>query len=270
MKAIRFLAVGVLLALAACSKPAATDKPAEPPRRPPSRRSSPSTARPSARSFRGLRARPWRAEPLDRALARRPRADQGKPRPHRAHRAAGGEGSASRRIRRSPRASSWRGSNCCSRRAAQKYLKDHTPTEAEMRAEFEAQIASAPLVEYQARHILVSSEDVAQKIIAAAQGRQRFRGAGQAHVEPTRSSAAKGGDLGWFGPRDMDPAVHQCRGAAEERRVHQDAGADAVRLARDPAAEHARPHAARVRRREGPARPRSWWPRSSRRTRTRC
>ena len=56
--------------------------------------------------------------------------------------------------------------------SAQKYLKDHTPTDAEMRAEFEAQIASAPLVEYHARHILVSSEDVAQKVIDAAQGRR--------------------------------------------------------------------------------------------------
>ena len=84
-------------------------------------------------------------------------------------------------------------------------MKDHTPTEAEMRAEFEAQIASAPLVEYQARHIVVSSEDVAQKIIAQLKSGNDFAALAK-RMSADKGSAAKGGDLGWFGPRDMDPA----------------------------------------------------------------
>jgi peptidyl-prolyl cis-trans isomerase C len=88
---------------------------------------------------------------------------------------------------------------------AQKYMKDHTPTEAEMRAEFEAQIASAPLIEYQARHILVSSEDVAQKIITQLKGGTDFAGLAK-RMSADKASAAKGGDLVWFGPRDTDPA----------------------------------------------------------------
>ncbi|HEY6123831.1 MAG TPA: peptidylprolyl isomerase, partial [Steroidobacteraceae bacterium] len=89
--------------------------------------------------------------------------------------------------------------------SAQKYMKEHTPTEAEMRAEFEQQIASAPLIEYQARHILVSSEDVAQKIIAQLKSGSDFAGLAK-RMSADKVSAAKGGELGWFGPRDTDPA----------------------------------------------------------------
>ena len=134
---------------------------------------------------------------------------------------------------------------------AQKYMKDHTPTEAEMRAEFEAQIASAPLVEFQARHILVSSEDVAMKIIAQLKAGNDFVAHGQAHVgrQGVRGERRR--------PRLVRPArhgsgVHQRRGDAEEGRIHQDPGADRGRLARDPVDEHARSCAARVRRRERP------------------
>ena len=74
-----------------------------------------------------------------------------------------------------------------------------------MRAEFEAQIASAPLVEFQARHILVSSEDVAMKIIAQLKAGNDFAALAK-RLSADTQSAAKGGDLGWFGPRDMDPS----------------------------------------------------------------
>jgi len=89
--------------------------------------------------------------------------------------------------------------------AAQKYMKEHTPTDAEMRAEFEAQIASAPLIEFQARHIQVSSEDVAMKVISQLKAGNDFAGLAK-RLSADAASAAKGGDLGWFGPRDMDPA----------------------------------------------------------------
>ena len=85
----------------------------------------------------------------------------------------------------------------------------------------------------------------------AAQVRQRFRDAGEALSRPTRNRRSKRWRARLVRPARHGPAVHQRRRAAQERRIHRDAGADAVRLARDPAAEHARPHAACFRRRQG-------------------
>ena len=90
--------------------------------------------------------------------------------------------------------------------SAQKYLKDHTPADAELRAEYESQLASAPLVEYQARHILVSSEDVAQKVIQQLKSGNDFATLAK-RLSGDTQSAQKGGELGWFGPRDMDPKI---------------------------------------------------------------
>jgi len=85
---------------------------------------------------------------------------------------------------------------------AQKYLKEKSPTEAELRAEFESQMASTPMVEYHARHILLSSEENAQKVI-----QQLDAGADFAKLAKTLSSdkgsAVKGGDLDWFSPNSM-------------------------------------------------------------------
>ena len=147
--------------------------------------------------------------------------------------------------------------------AAQKYLKEHTPTDAEMRAEFEAQIASAPLIEYQARHILVSSEDVAMKVIEQLKAGNDFA-SWPRRLSSDAASAAKGGDLGWFAPRDMDQAFTNAVAALKKGEFTKTPVQTAVRLARDPAAEHARSRAAGVRRSEGSPGARSWWPRSSR------
>jgi peptidyl-prolyl cis-trans isomerase C len=61
-------------------------------------------------------------------------------------------------------------------------------------------------VEYQARHILVSSEEVAQKIIQQLKSGNDFATLAK-RLSSDKQSAAKGGDLGWFGPRDMDPQI---------------------------------------------------------------
>jgi peptidyl-prolyl cis-trans isomerase C len=92
--------------------------------------------------------------------------------------------------------------NLLQQASATKYLKERTPTEAELRAEFESQVASTPMVEYHARHILVSSEDSAQKII-----QQLGSGADFAKLARTissdKASAVKGGDLDWFSAGTM-------------------------------------------------------------------
>ena len=89
--------------------------------------------------------------------------------------------------------------------AAQKYLKDRPATDAELRAEFDTQLASTPLVEYHARHILVSGEDVALKVIEQLKGGADFANLAR-RVSIDKGSAVRGGDLDWFPPNAMPPA----------------------------------------------------------------
>jgi peptidyl-prolyl cis-trans isomerase C len=204
MKAIRFLAVGVVLALAACSKPAPTEKAAAAPAAP---------AAPPAVTVNGKAISQKLFEEYAMALARRPLSelspqdrDQIKENLVRVELIA--QDAEKTGLINDPDFTTrleLAKLELIQQATAQKYMKDHTPTEAEMRAEFEAQIASAPLVEYQARHILVSSEDVAMKIIAQLKAGNDFAAMAK-RMSADKGSAAKGGDLGWFGPRDMDPA----------------------------------------------------------------
>ena len=92
--------------------------------------------------------------------------------------------------------------NIIQQAAAQKYAKDHVPTEAELRAEYDSQIGASSLVEYQARHILVSSEEVAQKVIQQLKAGQDFAGLAK-RLSLDKESAKNGGDLGWFAPNQM-------------------------------------------------------------------
>jgi peptidyl-prolyl cis-trans isomerase C len=204
MKAIRFLAVGVLLALAACSKPAATDKPAD---------AAATPAAPPAVTVNGKPISQKLYEEYARALARKPLTELS---PEDREQIKENLVRVELIAQEAEKSGLLKDPDVATRlelarlellqqASAQKYLKEHTPTEAELRAEFEAQIASAPLVEYQARHILVSSEDVAQKIIAQLNAGNDFAALAK-RMSSHKESAAKGGDLGWFGPRDMDPS----------------------------------------------------------------
>lgn len=204
MKAIRFLAVGALLALAACSKPAATDKAAGTPAAP---------AAPPFVTVNGKAISQKLYEEYALALARRPLAElspedreQIKENLVRVELIAQ-EAEKSGLVNDPEVATRLELARLevLQQASAQKYMKDHTATEAEMRAEFEAQVASAPLVEYQARHIVVSSEDVAQKIIGQLKAGNDFAALAK-RMSADKATAAKGGDLGWFGPRDMDPS----------------------------------------------------------------
>ncbi len=92
--------------------------------------------------------------------------------------------------------------NILQQAAAQQYLKERAPTEAELRTEFDAQVAATPLVEYHARHILVSSQETAQKIIDQLKSGGDFATLAKRFSADT-STAQKGGDLGWFHPDAM-------------------------------------------------------------------
>ncbi len=202
MKVIRFLAVGALLALAACSK-SATDKPAA------------ATAAPAEPALVTVNGKPISQRLFDQyatVLARKPVSELSPE-----DRAQIKENLVRIELiaQQAEKDGLTKDADVATRlelsrlellqqAAAQKYLKDNTPTEAELRTEFEAQIASAPLVEYQARHILVSSEEVANKVIAQLKSGSDFATLAK-RLSAHKESAQKGGELGWFGPRDMDP-----------------------------------------------------------------
>ena len=205
MKAIRFLAAGVLLALVACSKPAATDKAAA---------TAPATpAKPPIVTVDGKPISEQLYEEYGKALARgRPLSEltpedreQIKENLVRVELIAQ-EAEKSGLVNDPEVVTRLALSRLevLQQASAQKYMKENTATDAEMRAEFEAQMASAPLIEFQARHIQVSSEDVAMKVIAQLKAGNDFAGLAK-RLSADAGTASKGGDLGWFGPRDMDP-----------------------------------------------------------------
>lgn len=83
------------------------------------------------------------------------------------------------------------------------YLKDRKPTEQELRAEYETQLASQPKQEYHARHILVATEPFAERIVARLEKGEKFDElAKRESMDPSKSN---GGDLGWFSPDRMVP-----------------------------------------------------------------
>ncbi len=202
MKVMRFLAVGVTLALVACSKPAATDKPAD---------VAAAAAKPPLVTVNGKPISNELFEAYVKAMT------QG--RPSNEISAADREQIKEELIRMELVAQQAEKDglakepdvatrleltrlNLLQQAAAQKYLKEREPTEAEMRAEFETQLASTPLVEYHARHILVSSQETAQKIIDQLKGGGDFATLAK-RFSADKSTAQKGGDLGWFPPDAM-------------------------------------------------------------------
>jgi peptidyl-prolyl cis-trans isomerase C len=77
-----------------------------------------------------------------------------------------------------------------------KYLKDRKPTEQELRAEYETQVATLAKQEYHAKHILVATEPYAQKVVERLEKGEHFEDV--AKKESMDSSKDNGGDLGWF------------------------------------------------------------------------
>jgi peptidyl-prolyl cis-trans isomerase C len=202
MKVMRFLAIGTVLALVACSKPATTDKPAE---------AAATPAQPPLATVNGKAISNDLYEAYVKAVT------QGK---------ASSELTAEEReqvkeelvrmeviaqqaekdgLAKDPEVATrleLTRLNLLQQAAAQKYLKERQPTEAEMRAEFETQLAATPLVEYHARHILVSSQETAQKIIDQLKAGGDFATLAK-RFSGDKSTAPKGGDLGWFPPDAM-------------------------------------------------------------------
>lgn len=77
----------------------------------------------------------------------------------------------------------------------QKYLEDHPVSDAELKPEYDVQVAQMPR-EYHARHILVEDKATADAITKDLQSGADFAKA--AEQKSKDSSAQSGGDLGWF------------------------------------------------------------------------
>jgi peptidyl-prolyl cis-trans isomerase C len=90
--------------------------------------------------------------------------------------------------------------------SSERYLRDKKPTEQELRAEYETQVATLPHTEYHARHILVATETFAKKLIEQLDKDKGASFADLAKKESMDSSKDNGGDLGWFTPDRMDKA----------------------------------------------------------------
>ncbi len=82
-----------------------------------------------------------------------------------------------------------------------KFTEGAAPTDAELKAEYDARIAEAPKAEFRARHILVDDEAQAKDLIAQLDKGASFEKLAKEHSKD--SSADKGGDLDWFNPGQM-------------------------------------------------------------------
>jgi peptidyl-prolyl cis-trans isomerase C len=93
--------------------------------------------------------------------------------------------------------------NVLSEATLKKYMDDHPATDAEIKAEYDTQVAAMSR-QYHARHILVESKSVADDLIVKLKGGTDF--AKLAEKESKDGSAKQGGDLGWFSLSSMVPA----------------------------------------------------------------
>ena len=82
------------------------------------------------------------------------------------------------------------------------YLATNPITDDEIKAEYDKQIGGVDKKEYKARHILVKTEDEAKKIIAELDKGKDFATLAKKHTTDP-SGKTSGGDLGWFGAKQM-------------------------------------------------------------------
>ena len=116
---------------------------------------------------------------------------------------------------------------------ADRYFKDREPTEQELHAEYEAQVAKLPHTEYHARHILVATEGFARNLIGKLDKGANFADLAKSDsIDPSKDN---GGDLGWFTPSGMvkpfaDAVVQLKPGEYTHEPVHTQYGWHIIKL----------------------------------------
>jgi len=103
-----------------------------------------------------------------------------------------------------------------SQAAVEDYIKSNPVTDAELQVEYDKQVGNGEGIEFKARHILVKTEDEAKAIIV-----KLAKGADFAELAKTESagpSKTQGGDLGWFGAKQMVPEFSSAVAALENNK----------------------------------------------------
>ena len=118
--------------------------------------------------------------------------------------------------------------------SAEVYLKDRKATDAELKAEYDTQIASLPKTEYKARHILVKNEDEAKAIIEKLD-KKTAKFEDLAKAESIDGSKSSGGELGWFKTTSMvkpfgDAVMALKKGEITQTPVKTDFGYHVIQL----------------------------------------
>lgn len=99
-------------------------------------------------------------------------------------------------------------------------LTENAPSEEAIQKEYETATAAMKGKEYKAAHILVDSEDKAKEVIAELKKGGNF--AELAKEKSSDSSAANGGDLGWFTPSMMVPPFAQAVAEMEKDKFSEE------------------------------------------------
>jgi peptidyl-prolyl cis-trans isomerase C len=88
---------------------------------------------------------------------------------------------------------------------AESYLKDRKATEAELKGEYDTQVAAMEKAQYKAHHILVKTEAEAQAVLARLAKKEKFETVAK-DLSVDTESAKNGGSLGdFFSPATMVP-----------------------------------------------------------------
>ena len=132
------------------------------------------------------------------------------------------------------------------RAVSERYLKDKRPTEQELRAEYETQVASLPRLEYHARHILVATSQFAEKLIGELDKGANFTALAK-RESMDEGAKQNGGDLGWVTPDRMVKPWAMRSSRSKPGQFTRTPVKIGIRLARHQARGHARRRGAALR-----------------------
>ncbi len=104
----------------------------------------------------------------------------------------------------------------------QNYAKSKTPTDEELKAEYDTQIAAMPKAEYHAAHILVKDEAAANDVLAQLAKGAKFEDVAK-KASQDAGSKDQGGDLSWFTPDKMVPEFSKAVAAMKKGEVSKEA-----------------------------------------------